>query len=52
MSAQSLKLVIYYIRSEDSADKQFHTSVDMDTRLNELEITRRSLLFTSRNDDS
>jgi hypothetical protein len=51
MSVKSLKFVIYYIHPEDSADMQLHTSIDIDMRLNELEVMCCSLLLTPRCDD-
>jgi hypothetical protein len=51
MSLKSLKPVIDYIRSENSADMALHTSAAMDVRLKELEIMCRSLFLTPRNDD-
>jgi hypothetical protein len=51
MSVKSLKLVIYYIRPEDFADMQLSTNIDIDMRLNELEVMYRSLLLTLRCDD-
>jgi hypothetical protein len=51
ISVKSLKLVIYYIRPEDSADMQLHPSIDIDIRLNELEVMSRSLLLTPCSDD-
>jgi hypothetical protein len=51
MSIQCLKLAIYYIRPENSADMALHTSVSAEMRLNELETMCRSLLLTPRCDD-
>jgi hypothetical protein len=51
MFVTNSKLIIYYIRPEDSADMQLSTTIDIDIRLNELEVMCRSLLLSSRNDD-
>jgi hypothetical protein len=51
MSVKSLKLIIYYIRLEYSADMQLRTSIDIDMRLNELEVLSCSLLLSPRCDD-
>jgi hypothetical protein len=51
MSVTALKLIIYYIRQEDSADMQLFSSIHITMRLNELEVMLRSLLLTPRSDD-
>jgi hypothetical protein len=51
MSVTTLKLIIYYIRQEDSADMQLTTTIDITMRLNELEVMLRSMLLTPRSDD-
>jgi hypothetical protein len=50
MSVKSLKLVIYYIRPEDSANIQLQASIDIDMRLNESEVMCRSLLLNPCSD--
>jgi hypothetical protein len=51
MSVKSPKPVVYYIRPEDSADMQLHTSIDIDMRSNELEVLCRFLLLNPCSDD-
>jgi len=51
MAVTELKVIIYYIRQEDSADMQISTTIDLTMRLNELEVMLRSMLLTPRSDD-